>query len=420
MRWRDFDTVARSAEDLTVDKYRRFIAPATDLVPSLSYSSRMAQSGVSVPQDLTEDYPVPGTLHSLGGPLDLPAIVFGAGAFSGQYNTEDHIASSEPLRTVRLALRYGIRAFDTSAYYGPSETVLGNALYALRDEFPRSSYQLMTKCGRFGVAAFDYSPATIRQSVKRSLERLKTDYLDTVYLHDVEFVCTPVLARATGNHLSALGEEAAAYGLAEGDEAKVRGEGDQKILDALAELRELQREGLIRSIGITGFPLPTLLRLAILVLHSSPYKPLDALLSYSHLCLQNATLSEFLPHFYERAKVGQVLAASPLSMGLLTYKPPSWHPAPPRLLQAVVDAGGSWDGDFPSLAVGYSIRHTSSATRPLPLVVGFSTPREVHECVKVWREVVGGSESDGRKDGEERAREIFREATYLDWSWASP
>jgi aryl-alcohol dehydrogenase-like predicted oxidoreductase len=110
----------------------------------------------------------------------------------------------------------------------------------------------MTKCGRYGIDSFDYSPMTIRESVKRSLERLKTDYLDTVYLHDVEFICTPITARLTGNHIGAIKAEAASYGLAEGDEARVRGEGDQKVLDALSELRDLQREGLIKNVGITG------------------------------------------------------------------------------------------------------------------------------------------------------------------------
>ena len=40
-------------------------------------------------------------------------------------------------------VRYGIRAFDTSAYYGPSEIVLGGVLKALKDEFPRGSYKLV-------------------------------------------------------------------------------------------------------------------------------------------------------------------------------------------------------------------------------------------------------------------------------------
>lgn len=39
--------------------------------------------------------------------------------------------------------RYGIRAFDTSPFYGPSEIVLGNALKALENDFPRSSYQIV-------------------------------------------------------------------------------------------------------------------------------------------------------------------------------------------------------------------------------------------------------------------------------------
>lgn len=38
---------------------------------------------------------------------------------------------------------YGINAFDTARYYGPSEYVLGNILQALKEEFPRSSYQIV-------------------------------------------------------------------------------------------------------------------------------------------------------------------------------------------------------------------------------------------------------------------------------------
>lgn len=372
---------------------------------------------LSLPPEEPEDSPLPGLpLTELSGPDRLPVIVYGAGAFSNQYNTDDHLASTEPLRTVRLALRYGIRAFDTSAYYGPSEIVLGNILDILRTEFPRSAYQLMTKCGRYGVASFDYSPATIRASVKKSLERLKTNYLDAVYLHDVEFVCTPYAPKATGNHASALHDEATSYGLSEGDEGLVRGKGDQLVLDAFAELRKLQEEGLIRHIGITGYPLPTLLRLSILILHTAPFKPVDILLSYSHLCLQNSTFMEFAPHFYRRAKVGQLLAASPLSMGLLTAFPPSWHPAPPGLLHAVSKAREKWS-DLTNLALGYSLRQTRAVGDNLPLVVGFSTPEEVHECVKVWREVSKGSE---RQKREKEVCELLREAGYLDWSWASP
>ena len=157
-----------------------------------------------------------------------------------------------------------------------------------------------------------------------------------------------------------------------------------------------------------------------MVLHTAPFRPLDVLLSYSHLCLQNSTFLEFIPHFYRRGKVGQLLAASPMSMGLLTPTPPSWHPAPPRLRKAVVDASETWDGGLPDLAIGYSIRRAISAEKPLPLVVGFSSPEEVHECVKVWREIVAGHQSDEREKSEKQAQEVFGQAGLLDWSWASP
>lgn len=92
--------------------------------------------------------------------------MFGGAALSTIYNTDSVLLSTTPIRTVRLALRsatdnitsgllrlissthrYGIRAFDTSVYYGDSEIVLGNVLKALESKFPRSSYQLVKTHG---------------------------------------------------------------------------------------------------------------------------------------------------------------------------------------------------------------------------------------------------------------------------------
>jgi len=100
------------------------------------------------------------------GPLKVSSLVFGGGSMSNFYNSDTLLASETPLRAIRLALRYvvtvselinvnvdsslksiiqryGIRSIDTSAYYGPSEIVIGTALKALEIEFPRSSYQLV-------------------------------------------------------------------------------------------------------------------------------------------------------------------------------------------------------------------------------------------------------------------------------------
>lgn len=58
---------------------------------------------------------------------------------------------------------------------------------AFEAEFPRESYYVLTKTGRFGHrrSDFDYSRERIRRSVLESCRRLGTDYLDVVYLHDV-------------------------------------------------------------------------------------------------------------------------------------------------------------------------------------------------------------------------------------------
>ncbi|KAJ7667654.1 Aldo/keto reductase [Mycena polygramma] len=345
-------------------------------------------SSIDLPND---ELPVPGPLVSrLDGALSLPRIVFGGGALSHQYNSEELLSSDTPLRTVQLALRY--------AYYGPSEKLLGDALQALRDEFPRSSYQLMTKCGRYGMGDFNYTPTKIRESVRRSLERLQTDYLDVVHLHDIEFVATEVTPRRTGDHTSALEEDKAAYGLLEEEKAT------RKVLDAFAELRKMQDEGLIKHIGITGYPLYTLLRVALLILHSPPFKPIDVILSLT-----------------ERAQVRQLLAASPFSMGLLTdAAPPPWHPASPVLLRATAEAARiskARGRSLADLATGYCIRHTGGA---VPLVAGFSRPEEVHECIKVWREIEAGEDDMQRMEQEEVVKSVFREAGVLDWAWASP
>jgi aryl-alcohol dehydrogenase-like predicted oxidoreductase len=373
--------------------------------------------------DEVEDQPEPGLPLETLGPFRFPALVFGAASFSYQYNNDDHLASFTPVRTVRLALRYGICSFDTSAYYGPSEIVLGTALKTLQEEFPRSSYKLTTKCGRYGATAadFDYSPATIRASVKRSLARLNTEYLDAVYLHDVEFVCTPVGPNEPGENVIALNAMVEAYGLARDDEGKIWGEGDRKILEAVAELRKMQEEGFVKHVGITGYPLHTLLRIALLIRHNPPYKPLDLILSYCHLTLQNDTLEIFGPLFRDRAQVQQVLNASPLSMGLLTPSPPLWHPAPRGIIIAAQKActvADSWVGALPNLALGYTVRQ--SLTAGMPLAVGYSSPHEVHESIRVWRQIRQGADDEGRRAKEVEVAKVFEEDRLKNYSWACP
>ncbi|KAK5070224.1 hypothetical protein LTR64_002064 [Lithohypha guttulata] len=123
----------------------------------------------------------------------LPTLAFGTATFNQQFNADPY--ALRPNDIVAKALESGIRAFDTSPYYGPAETILGNALHSplIRSSptlryLRRSDYFILTKCGRIRGDEFDYSDSWVRFSVKRSCRRLRTTYLDVVYLHDIEFV----------------------------------------------------------------------------------------------------------------------------------------------------------------------------------------------------------------------------------------
>lgn len=53
----------------------------------------------------------------------LPPLIFGTATFNHQYNIDPFKLPTTTL--VHKALSDGIRAFDTSPYYGPSEELLG-------------------------------------------------------------------------------------------------------------------------------------------------------------------------------------------------------------------------------------------------------------------------------------------------------
>src|SRR5271154_5886952 len=99
-----------------------------------------------------------------------------------------------------------------------------------------------------------------------------------------------------------------------------------------------------------GFPVPTNLSLLtiglpvnVLVQLAEAVKvdlerPLDVVLNYSHMTLQNTTLEAAVPKLHE-AGVQRIMTASPLSMGLLrSTGPQPWHPASQTQKDAVQKA----------------------------------------------------------------------------------
>ncbi|KAI8278601.1 D-arabinose 1-dehydrogenase [Colletotrichum sp. SAR 10_98] len=352
----------------------------------------------------------------------LPPLILGTATFNYQYVSDPSQMPS--IEIVSRALSLGITAFDTSPYYGPSESILGAALRTLSP--PRESYFLVTKAGRIAPAEFDYSPSWIRASVLRSLERLNTSYLDLVYTHDAEFVSP------------------------------------DEVVAAVRELRRLRDEGLVRYVGICGYPVPVLCELAEKILRETG-EPVDAVQSFSHFCVQNNTLgSDAVLARFKDAGVNVVTNASMLSMGLLTTRGvddgpmASWHPAPGPLrklcksLVAFAEGAGekmedvalywamaNWAGVGGAFGTEFLPPTFAGPARVGVSVMGVTSVKELEETWADFQAVLrdlSGTQAEGEKKEYQgsmvsRYEKIQRLVTEQMWpalgewrnySWASP
>ena len=119
------------------------------------------------------------------GPLVSP-IGFGAFKIGRNQKTKyghayELPSDTEVARLLNGLLDAGINYFDTAPAYGSSEERIGTAISHRRQEFT-----LSTKVGetfRDGASTYDFSRAAIEASVSRSLNRLRTDVIDVVFLH---------------------------------------------------------------------------------------------------------------------------------------------------------------------------------------------------------------------------------------------
>lgn len=319
--------------------------------------------------------PVPGGVPKSVADLAKAKLILGAGVFNYQYTDTPHDLDADIV--LRRAFELGIRAFDTSAYYGPSEQIVGDALRRLRSEYPRESYYVCTKAGRVAEHHWDYAPAALRASVERSIDRLDAGYIDLLYLHDVEFVDT------------------------------------ESCLTALDELFRLKAEGLVRAVGISGYPLDFLLHLATRY-YATRQRPLDAVLSYSNMCIQNTRLASYSPRFRSDAKVTAVINASPLSMSLLrSQHTHAFHPAPDNLRKAVARAAQFTAGhstELADLAVRFAIREWNG-----PLVIGLQTLAEVETAVSDYWKAQDASVDAFDAPIVNKVREILGDTLDLTW-----
>ena len=213
--------------------------------------------------------------------LSVSAMSMGGAAIGQQYGP---VSVADAAATIHAGIDAGINLIDTSAFYGEgkSEEILGEVLAGGW----RDKVMICTKAGRITRDRFDFSAAGMRSSLEASLRRLRTDRVEILLAHDIEYA-----------------------------------DDYERVFTETAEvLHKLKAEGKCRFVGMSAYPLGLLAR-------AIERCQLDVVISYCHFSLQNTRLMTELMPVAERHGVG-VLNASPLSMGLLTeHGPPEWHPA---------------------------------------------------------------------------------------------
>lgn len=141
-------------------------------------------------------------------------LAFGLAGLGGAWGPVDQGLARE---TLRAAIESGVGVFDVAPAYGTAEQLLGEALAGWRGPRPVVS----TKVGRLpGLnepeGAFDYSSASMRDSLRRSLDTLGLPAVDLLFLHEPEFVPPEHRARV------------------------------------VEEMRQMEADGLARRLGLAG------------------------------------------------------------------------------------------------------------------------------------------------------------------------
>ena len=404
---------------------------------------------------LVPQRPFGSRYKKLNLPPTVPIVGLGCSSFSNFF--QDNEESSSPLvtaehlsptqetvkswiDTIQYAIvECGITLLDTAPWYGHgiSEVVIGFAMESLLErnddatshhldssnaQISRDSIIINTKVGRYEanlLHQFDFSYDRTISSVQLSLERMKCHYINVLQLHDPEF--TP--------SISLLLEE---------------------TIPAMLLCRE---RGWVKALGITGYPLQV--QHEILCRVQEQYGGVggqvvfDQALTYGHYNMHDTSLftqpiptmdsendtnsdgghdKSFYNYCHDQSL--PLMAAAPLSMGLLTHStPPFWHPASKELQDACQEAAQICKDhhvDFPTLATVFALSCFSKGAgrdgerneflyHPLPCtLIGMSTRKEVDNAVacakrfSMENDVEGASRSIWT-EGEEKVLSILQD-----------
>jgi len=270
------------------------------------------------------------------GKTELNVSVIGFGA-SPLGNVFDDCDESEGIRSVHCAIDLGINFFDVAPFYGLTlaETRLGDAIKGKRNDI-----LLATKCGRYGLRDFDFSYQRILDSADESLKRLKTDYVDLMQLHDIEF-----------------------------------GSKEQVLNEAIPALQKIKASGKARFVGITGLPVRYLAAIATEV-------EVDTVLSWAHYNLLQDEINAELVPLCQQKDMGLMNAAPLVQRILSDASIPAWHNAPVELqaIQApLLECCKKYGVALSDVAIRYAIDHPFIATT----VIGMCDQNNVKKNIGV-------------------------------------
>src|SRR3954466_10607698 len=106
--------------------------------------------------------------------MQVSVLGFGGAEIGFERASEGTVAD-----LLKGALDAGLNVIDTGECYEGSEELIGRTVADRRED-----YYLFTKCGHpRGVGSEDWSPASLLESIERSLRRMRTDRLDLIQLH---------------------------------------------------------------------------------------------------------------------------------------------------------------------------------------------------------------------------------------------
>jgi D-threo-aldose 1-dehydrogenase len=282
-------------------------------------------------------------------PATLERLGFGSASIGGLYAP---LPEADAIETLQCAYEHGIRYFDTAPKYGNAlaEDRIGKALAGLT----RDSYQLSSKAG-WDVFTDGRNPQPaftrdgIRRSVEGTLQRLCTDYLDIVHLHDPD------------DHF----------------EAAVR--------DAYPALVELKHEGVIGAIGVGVNQWPILNRF----LDAAAFDAFMLAGRYTLLEQSALPLLDRCAAMGVEVNLGGVFNSGILATGVTPDAKHNYVSAPPeirkRVAQIVATSSG-YDVPLAAAAVQFGLMHPAVRR----VVVGMRTPEEVRQNIRSFLHPIPG------------------------------